>query len=115
MHHARGSRIDRQGAHETHRIDAEMIVEAAILGREHGLQQMIGKFAQGYGRVLLQPALADLDAVAPEKGHRKILPRQEIVARETKGRLRQHQKPDRAYGAERRRFAQELHQEPAEP
>ena len=90
-----------------------MIVEAPILGREHGLQEMVGKFAQGDGRVLLQAALADLDPVAAEKGDGEILSRQEIIAGQAKGRLGEHQKPDRAYGAERRRLAQKLDEEPA--
>ncbi len=91
-----------------------MIVEAPILGREHGLQQMVGKFAQGDGGVLLQAALADLDPVTPEKGDGEVLSRQEIVAGQAEGRLGEHQKPDKAYGAERRRLAQKLDDEPTD-
>ena len=85
-----------------------MIVEAPILGCEHGLQEMVGKLAQRYGRVLLQTAFADLDPVATEKGDGEVLARQEIIAGQAEGRLGEHQEPDRADGAERRRLAQKL-------
>ncbi len=45
--------VAEEGADDADRIDARMIVEAAILNREHGLLQPIGNHGQRHGPALL--------------------------------------------------------------
>src|SRR6185503_16305291 len=68
LHHAAGARIGRKRAAEARRIDAEMLIEAPVLGREHGLDQMIGIILQGDRVIVPDAARSDLVAEAVEEG-----------------------------------------------
>ena len=43
---AAGARIGHDGAERAGDVDAEMLVEAPVLGGEHGLDQMVGQFVE---------------------------------------------------------------------
>ena len=90
-----------------------MLVEAPVLGREHRLDQMVGKLVERDGVVVLDAALADLVAVAVEEGDREIGFLQPVVVgglAEGGHRERQHQ--HEADGAERGAFGERARGEP---
>ena len=62
LHHAAGARIGDQRARECRRIDAEMLVEAPVLRREHCLDQMVGKLVERNRVVVPDSARADFVA-----------------------------------------------------
>ena len=116
LHHATGLRVGHQRAERAVKVDAEMLVEAAVLGRQRRLDQMIGHFVERHRIVVLDAAVADLVAVAVEKRHREIGFLQPVFVRGLAHRRdgeRQHE--EQAAGAERRHFRQRLDQEPAPP
>ena len=49
-----------------------MIEEAAVLGGEHRLDQVVGHLVERHGVALLDAALADLVAVAVEEGDGEV-------------------------------------------
>ena len=53
-------------------VDAEMLVEAPVLGREHRLDQVVGKLVERDRIVVPDAAGADLVAVAVEEGDREL-------------------------------------------
>ncbi len=112
LHHAAGARVGAERAEGAGEVDAEMLVEAAILGGEHRLDQMIGKFLQRHRVVDAQAAIADAGAVAIEEDDRELGFLQPILVgglAEGGGREREHQ--NGAGGAEREAFRGHLHQE----
>jgi hypothetical protein len=116
LHDATGLRVGHQGAEGTVKVDAEMLVEAAVLGRQRRLDQIVGHFVERNRIVVLDAAVADLVAVAVEKGHREIGFLQPVFVRGLAHRRhgeRQHE--EEAAGAERRHLRQRLHQQPAPP
>ena len=97
-------------------VDAEMLVEAAVLGREHRLDQMVGHFLERHRIVVLDAAAADLVAVAVEERDGEFGFLQPVFVRGLAERgdgKRQHEQE--AAGAKRRRFRQRLDDEPAPP
>ena len=46
LHHAAGLRVGHQRAERALQVDAEMLVKAPVLGRQHRLDQMIGIFVE---------------------------------------------------------------------
>ena len=70
-HAARGG-VDRQRAQSADHVDAEMAEETAVLGRQHGLDEMVGQFLERDRVVVLDAAPADFDAVAIEEGDGEI-------------------------------------------
>ena len=93
-----------------------MLVEAPVLGRQRRLDQMIRKFLHRDRVVMLDPARADLVAVAIEELHREFALLQPVLVRGlVEGRQRQRQRQhqtDRAHG---RGLGGGFHQRPALP
>ena len=46
LHDAPGAQVDDHGAGKADRIDARMVVEAPILGGDHGLRKVAGQFVE---------------------------------------------------------------------
>ena len=72
LHHAAGARVGQQRAERAGDVDAEMLVEAAVFGRQRRLDQVIGKIFERDRVVVLDAAGADRIAVAVEERHREI-------------------------------------------
>ena len=99
LHDAAGARVGRQRAENAGHVDAEMLVEAPVLGGEHGLDQIVGKLVERHGIVMPDAARADLVAVAVEEGHRQFRFLQPVVVGcFVKRRQRQRQRQHRAGG-----------------
>ena len=80
-----------------------MLVETPVLGREHRLDQMVGKFLQRDRVVVLDAAAADLVAIAVEEGDGEFRLLEPLVVRglaERRDGERQHE--HEAAGAKRR-------------
>ena len=67
-----GAQVLDQRAQRAGNVDAEMVVEAPVLGRQHRLDQIVGHFLQRHRVALVDAALADLVAVAVEEGDGEI-------------------------------------------
>ena len=114
--HAAGLRVGDERAHGAGDVDAEMIVEAAVLGRERRLDQVVRKIFQRDRVVVLDAAAADRIAVAVEEGHREIGFLQPVlVGGFAEGRDRERQHQHQAAEAERGGFRQRLDEHPALP
>ena len=81
LHDAAGARIGDQRAHGAGDVDAEMLVEAPVLGGEHRLDQVVGELVERHRVVVLDAARADLVAVAVEEGDRELGLLQPVVVR----------------------------------
>ena len=93
-----------------------MLVEPAIFGGEHGLEQVIGQLLERNRIVLLHTAAADLVAVAIEERDRDFRAAQPIFVRGfLKGRDGEGEHPDHAHATERCRLGQRFDQKPAPP
>ena len=115
-HDAAGLRVGDQRAHGAGQVDAEMLVEAPVLGRERRLDQRVGELRQRDRIVVLDAAAADLVAVAVEEGDRELGLLQPVVVgglAERGQRERQHH--DEAAGAEGGGLRQRLDEHPAPP
>ena len=114
--HAAGLRVGHQRAHGAGDVDAEMIVEAAVLGGERRLDQVVRKILQRNRIIVLDAAAADRIAVAVEKRHREIGFLQPVVVGGfAKRRHRQRQHQDQAAEPEGRGFGQRFDEHPALP
>ena len=105
LHDAASAGVRHQCARGTGKVDAEVLVETSVFGREHGLDQMIGKLIERDGVVVLDAARADLVSVAIEEGHRQFGFFQPVIVRrfaECRDRQREHH--DQADSAEGRPF-----------
>jgi hypothetical protein len=80
LHDAGGARIDRDRAQRAEDVDAEMVVEAPVLGRQHRLDQVVRHLLQLQRIVMARAAMADLGAVAVEEGHGEDLVPQRLLA-----------------------------------
>ena len=97
-------------------VDAEMLVEAPVLGRERRLDQMVGHILERDGIVVLDAAIADLVAVAVEECDRELGFLQPVLVRGfAKGGDGQHQHQHQAAGAECCGFRERFHHQPAPP
>ncbi|MGY3422555.1 hypothetical protein ACVWZW_003030 [Bradyrhizobium sp. F1.13.4] len=97
-------------------VDAEMLVEAAVLGRERRLDQHVRKIFQRDRIVVLDAAAADRVAVAVEEGHREIGLLQPVLVRGLAERGDgEGQHHDQAAEAEGRSLRQRLDEHPALP
>ena len=67
-----GADVFRHGAEQAEEIDAEMVEEAAVLGGQHRLDDMVRHLVDRHGIALDDAALADLVAVAVEEGDGEI-------------------------------------------
>ena len=100
MDHAPRFGVGHEGARGAGQIDAEMLVEAAILGGEHRLDQVVGKLVERHRVVVPNAAAADFVAVAVEETDRQLRLLEPVVVRglvERGDGERKHQ--DRAAGA----------------
>ena len=114
--HAAGLGVGDQGAHRAGDVDAEMLVEAPVLGRERRLDQHVGKLRQRDRIVVLDAAAADLVAVAVEERHRELgLLQPVVVGGLAERRQRERQQHDHAAGAHRGALRQGLDEHPAPP
>ncbi len=89
-----GLRVGQQRAKGAGDVDAEMVVEAAVLGGERRLDQIVRKILQRNRIIVLDAAAADRIAVAVEKRHREIGFLQPVLVggfAERRHRQRQHQ------------------------
>ena len=94
LHHAAGPRVGHQRAKRAVEVDAVVLVKAAILGGQHGLDQMVRHLLERYRIVVLDAAIADLVAVAVEESHGELGLLQPILVRgfaEGRDGERQHQ------------------------
>ena len=72
LDHRIGPDVLRHGAEQAEEIDAEMVEEAAVLGGQHRLDDMVRHLVDRHGIALDDAALADLVAVAVEEGDGEI-------------------------------------------
>ncbi len=97
-------------------VDAEMIVEAAVLGGERRLDQVVGKILKRNRIIVLDTAVADRIAVAIEKRHREIGFFQPVlVGGFAKCRHRQRQHQQESAEPEGCGFRQRFDEDPALP
>ncbi|MEY9576795.1 hypothetical protein ABIE88_004371 [Bradyrhizobium diazoefficiens] len=97
-------------------VDAEMLVEAAVLGRQRRLDQHVRKIFQRDRVVVLDAAAADRVAVAVEEGHREIGFLQPVLVRGlAEGGDGEREHHDEAAEPEGRGFRQRLDEHPALP
>ncbi len=116
LHNAAGARIGEHGAERAGNVDAEMLVEAAVLGGQHRLDQMIGELLQRDRIVVLDAAAADRIAVAVEETDGQLRLLQPVVvggfAERGNGEGQHEQQSGHAPG---RPLGQRLDQEPSFP
>ena len=114
--HAAGLGVGDERAHGAGNVDAEMLVEAPVFGRERRLDQRIGELRQRDRIVVLDAAAADLVAVAVEERHRELGLLQPVVVGGLAERgQRQRQQHDEAAGAHGGGLRQRLDEHPAPP
>ncbi len=93
-----------------------MLEEAAVLGGEHGLGQVVGEILQRDGIVVADAAGADLVAVAVEEGDRELAGLEPVVlAGFAERRDRERERPDQRDGAEAQTLRHRLDEVPAPP
>jgi hypothetical protein len=103
LHHAAGPRIGGKRAKQAGNIDAEMLVEAPVLGRQHRLDQVVGKLFERDRIVVADAARADLVAVAVEEGDGELGFLEPVLVRGVAERRdRERQQHHEAAGAQRR-------------
>ena len=104
------------GAEQARNVDAEMLVEAPVLGGERRLDQVVGELVEPQRVVVLDAARADLVAVAVEEGDGELGLLHPVVVRGlAEGRDRERQHHDQAAGAEREPLRDRLDEVPAPP
>ena len=114
--HAAGLRVGHQRAHGAGDVDAEMVVEAAVFGRQRRLDQIVRKILQRDRIVVLDAAAADRIAVAVEEGHREIGFLQPVfVGGFAKRRHRQRQHQDQPAEPDGGGLRQRFDEDPALP
>ena len=102
------------GAGEAEEVDAPMLEEAAVLGREHRLDEDVRHLVDRHGRRAQDAAAADLLAVAVEEQDGVVGFLRQAVRRHLHRRLGQRQEQDEAGEAERQRLAGELEEDAVE-
>ena len=106
LHDGIGAHVFRHGARQAEEIDAEMVEEAAVLGGEHGLDDVVRHLVDRHGIALDDAALADLVAVAVEEGDGEIVLRAPVPFGFLEGRHGQRQHDHGAGCAPGEAFAQ---------
>ncbi len=113
---AAGARIGDEGAERAAEVDAEMLVEAPVLGGEHGLDQMVRQFVERHRMAVLDAAAADLVAVAVEEGDGEFGLLEPILVRglaeRRAGERQHHHEAGEAHGGS---LGQRLDDQPAAP
>ena len=109
LHDAAAARVDGQRPEGADRVDAPMLVEAPVLGRERRLDEVVGEFLELVGIVVPDAAAADLLAVAVEEGDGEFLA-SSASRRSSRGRPAWRASASRCRRAtpERRRLAREV-------
>ena len=92
-----------------------MVEEAAVLGREHRLDQSVRQLVDRHRIVLEDAALADLVAVAVEEGDGEIACGAPVALGLLEGRQRQRQHQHGAGGAPGHALAEHLEQRLFQP
>ena len=114
--HPAGLRVGDQRARGAGNVDAEMVVEAAVLGRQRRLDQIVRKILQRNGIIVLDAAAADRIAVAVEEGHREVGFLQPVfVGGFAERRHGKRQQQDQAAEPDGGGFRQRLDEDPALP
>ena len=108
LHDAAAAGVHAERPEGADRVDAPMLEEAPVLGRERRLDQVVGEFLELHRIVVADAAAADLLAVAVEEGDRELLALQPVLARLAEGRQGERQHHHGGAGAERRRLAREI-------
>ncbi|QTK79196.1 hypothetical protein AT6N2_C1446 [Agrobacterium tumefaciens] len=111
LHHAAGTGVFAHGAGKADEVDAEMVEEAPVLGRQHRLDEMIGHLVDRHGIFMDDPAMADGVAITVEKGDGEITPITPVLLGFLKGWHGQSQQHDGASGSESQRVAGEIDKE----
>ncbi len=106
LHRTGAARVDGERAGQTDRVDAEMVEEAAVLGRQQRLDHMVGILLDRHGIFMKRAAPADLHVVAVAEDHGEIgLFQPVVVGRHLERGLRQHDQDHAAEHAERQPLA----------
>ncbi|KAF0136726.1 MAG: penicillin-binding 1A family domain protein [Xanthobacteraceae bacterium] len=101
LHHAAGAGIGGDGAEGADEVDAVVLVEAPVLGRQNRLDQVVGEFLQRHGIIVADAAPADLVAVAVLEDDGELGALAPVVGRLAEGGDGEHEQHDEAAGAER--------------
>ncbi len=108
--------VDGDGAQGADHVDAEMVEEAPVLGRQHRLDEVLRQFVERHGLVVLDAAPADLGAVAVLEGDREIRALEPVLVRgRLEGRLGQRERDDEADDADIYALAGEIEPKFGEP
>ena len=78
--------VGGEGPERAHDVDAEMLEEAPVLGRQGRLDHDVGNFFERYRVVTQQAALADLVAEAIEEGDAVLVGEVHLALRDLEGR-----------------------------
>ena len=108
LHDRIGAHVFRHGAHEAEEVDAVMLEEAAVLGGEHRLDDVVGHLVDRDRFALDDAALADLVALAVEEGDGEIVLRAPVALGFLEGGQRQRQHDDGAGRTQGEAFAEQL-------
>ena len=111
LHHLVGARVLEQRAGGADEVDAEMLEEAAILGGERGLDEVIGDLLERHRVVVQDAALADLGAVAVEEFHGELAGVDLVLVELVDRGDGQDEEHDETAGAHRQRLADGLVEE----
>ena len=106
LHHLVGAGILEQRAGGADEVDAEVLEEAAVLGGERGLDEVIGNLLERHRIVVQDAALADLGAVAVEKLHGVLAGVDLVLVELVDGRDGQDEEHDQPAGADRQPLAE---------
>ena len=109
-----GAQVLDQRPQRARHVDAEMVEEAPVLGREHRLDQVVGHLLERHGVALADAALADLVAVAVEERDREIALRPPVALGRLEGGEREGQQENGAGRAQRQPIAEDLEDHPRE-
>ena len=110
LHDAGGLGIDRDGPERADEVDAEMLVEPAVLRRQDGLDQIGGHLVDRHAVVVQNATPTDFRAAAIEEGHGEILLLQPVLGRILDRRDCQGERHDGAAEPKRQALAGDLRQ-----
>ena len=111
LHHLVGTRVLEQGARSADEIHAEVLEEAAVLGGERRLDEMIGDLLQRHRVIVQDAALADLGPVAVQELDRVLAGVDLVLVELADGRDGQDVEHDEAAKAQRHALGERLVEE----
>ena len=116
MHDAAGLGVGDKSTKHALDVDAVMVVEATIFGRQRGFDEVVGHFVKRHQFGVLDAAATDDVAVTVEKSDREVgLFQPVVVGGLTKGGKGERQHENQTAGSQRRHFRQRLDEQPAAP